>query len=835
MRSSAKKQGSDSVAEVRTVGPTAERERAGASIREREERLRLALAASGMGTFLWYPQEDRGEPDARMLALFGLPPDGQLNLARAMATLIHPDDRQGYVAAVERATRPSGNGILRQDIRVVQPDGSERWLAITAQVYFEGEPRRAVLMSGMVADVTERKRIEEAQRENEKRQNFLLRLGDALRPLADPIAVQGEAARLLGDYLDVDRAYYAEIDENGERIVVHRDHARAGAPSVAGIHQTGDVPVLTEALHTGEPFIIADTGTTTIIPPAERDYLESIEIRACAAVPLTKRDRSVAVLAVAQVAPRKWKAAEIGLIAEVAERTWEAVERARAEAARHASEKRYRTLFESIDEGFCILQMVFDEHDKPIDYRFLEINPAFERQTGLWGALGKTMREMIPDQDEHWFRIYGGVALTREPVRFEEYSHPMKRWFSVFAFPVGPAEDRQVGLIFSNITNRKRAEDALREQDRRKDEFLAMLAHELRNPLAPISNAAEVMRNMDGKADAIAAASEMMERQVGQMTRLIDDLLDVSRISRGKIALKRERVELGAIVDQAVEAARPPCEGKDHELTVSQPPESIYLNADATRLAQILGNLLNNACNFTERGGRIDLTVDRESDTAVVRVRDNGVGIDADQIPHLFDRFTQVATSGDRSRGGLGLGLNLVKNLVELHDGQVEAQSDGIGRGSEFIVRLPVLTELSVSSPERLPDDGGSAATPRRILVVDDNRDAAFTLAMLLETKGHDSSTAHDGMEAVRKADEIRPDVILLDIGLPKMNGYNVCRRIREQPWGQDMVIIAATGWGQAEDRERSEGAGFDDHLVKPIDHTELQGLLASLPVPQRS
>ena len=397
--------------------------------------------------------------------------------------------------------------------------------------------------------------------------------------------------------------------------------------------------------------------------------------------------------------------------------------------------------------------------------------------------------------------------------------------------------DGQFGVVcyFYDITERRRAEKQLQEQaaalaeaDRRKNEFLAMLAHELRNPLAPIRNAAQVLALSAGNREVVRSASEMIGRQVGQMVRLVDDLLDVSRISRGKIELRRERIELASSVHHAVEAARSLYHSMGHDLTVTLPPKPIYLNADPTRLAQVVGNLLNNACKFTDKGGRISLTVERAGGRAVIRVRDTGIGIAADQLPHIFDMFTQVDTSLERSVSGLGIGLTLVKNLVEMHDGTVEVSSAGLGRGSEFVVRLPVSAVTPEPPPEPPPGEP-EPTTGRRILVVDDNRDSAESLADLLKLTGNETHTAHDGLEAVEAAATFRPGVVLLDIGLPKMNGYEAARKIRAQPWGKGMVLVALTGWGQDEDRRKSKEAGFDGHLVKPVDLAALTKLLAEL------
>jgi CheY-like chemotaxis protein/two-component sensor histidine kinase len=357
-----------------------------------------------------------------------------------------------------------------------------------------------------------------------------------------------------------------------------------------------------------------------------------------------------------------------------------------------------------------------------------------------------------------------------------------------------------------------------------------MLAHELRNPLAPMSNAVQVLRHRGGEPGAVRSATALLERQVGQMTRLVDDLLDMSRITRGKIELRRERTELAPVIHQAVEATRALYKSMNHELSVSLPAQPIFLDADPARLAQVIGNLLNNACKFTDKGGRIWLTVEQEGPQAVIRVRDTGVGIAAGDVPRLFEMFTQVDTSLERSRDGLGIGLTLVKTLVEMHGGSVEAHSEGIGRGSEFAVRLPALART------REPEAKAAALEPapaagRRILIVDDNDDGAESLAMLRALDGHETHTAHDGLEALEATDRLRPDVVLLDIGLPDMDGYEVARRLRNGPGGRSMALVAVSGYGQEDDRGRAREAGFDAHLTKPASADDIARLIDELAV----
>jgi PAS domain S-box-containing protein len=467
--------------------------------------------------------------------------------------------------------------------------------------------------------------------------------------------------------------------------------------------------------------------------------------------------------------------------------------------------------------------------------------------------LGRTMedvrgmnwaRAVHPDDAETYLGAYLQAFEERTPfeaqVRIRREAGEY-RWMKSAALPRFAANGRFLGYVGCSldITDVKQYQEVLAEADRRKNEFLAMLAHELRNPLAPIRNALEVMRQTQGNGEAVHSASEMMERQVGQMARLVDDLLDVSRISRGKIELRRGAIELASAVNQAVEASRPMVESKGIDLSVSLPPEPVYLNADPIRLAQVVGNLLNNACKFTDKGGRIWLTSELTSERdqspkgVLIRVRDTGIGIAADQLGRIFEMFTQLDTSLERNVSGLGIGLTLAKNLVELHGGTMEAHSAGAGQGSEFVVRLPVLAEApKPQTPE--PAATELKTTPsRRILVVDDNEDSAESLTILLSLGGHETHTAHDGLEAIEAAEMFRPEVILLDIGLPKLNGFEVARKIREHPWGQTIMLVALTGWGQEEDRRRSQEAGFNHHLTKPVDPLALTKLLARLSVAQ--
>jgi CheY-like chemotaxis protein len=367
------------------------------------------------------------------------------------------------------------------------------------------------------------------------------------------------------------------------------------------------------------------------------------------------------------------------------------------------------------------------------------------------------------------------------------------------------------------------------ERDHRKTEFLATLAHELRNLLGPVVNSLQIMKRAHLSADLLERGRVLMERQVLQMKRLVDDLLDVNRIARNQLELKKTEVNLGLVLEQVLEASRPALETAGLTLTIFPPPQPVFLEADPVRLTQVFGNLLTNAGKYTDAGGRIDVAVEQQGSDVVVRVADNGVGIPADQLTTVFDRFVQIDGSVSRTQGGLGIGLALAKQLVELHGGAITAHSAGLGLGSEFVVRLPILTRhLMLPEPTPGLSQPVHPAT-LRILIVDDNRDAVESLAVLLALKGYETKLAHDGFEAIEQAGSYRPDVILLDIGLPRMSGYDVCRTIRAQPWGKAVVVIALTGWGQDDDLRRTADAGFTGHLVKPVNYEDLLKLLAQV------
>ncbi|HLJ93383.1 MAG TPA: response regulator [Gemmataceae bacterium] len=517
---------------------------------------------------------------------------------------------------------------------------------------------------------------------------------------------------------------------------------------------------------------------------------------------------------------------ELGRVHRVAGVAEDITEQRRAEKALRDSEQRLNAI---IDNSPAIIFL------KDTEGRYLLINRAFEKYCGLdrkkiegWrdhDLFPKEMADAFAANDQQVLRE-GTARQYEELVILGGSTHAL----ITIKFPLVDAAGIPTAIcgIATDITDRKQAEDALREADRRKDEFLAMLAHELRNPLAPIRNAVQIMRMVGATDPELQRTRDMIDRQVEHMTRLVDDLLEVSRITGGKIKLQKETVDLVAVANRAVETSRPLIDARQHELIIDFPPRPIVLEADPTRLAQIISNLLNNAAKYTENGGQIWLMVGQEGSLAEVRVRDNGIGMPADLLPKVFDLFTQADRSLDRSQGGLGIGLTLVKSLVTLHGGQVTAHSGGPGQGSEFVVQLPVSAN---ATEDRNRADRDNVQRPitvaacRRILVVDDNKDSAESIAMLLRFWGHDVRTALDGRTALETAQAYRPEAVLLDIGLPNVNGYDVARQLR-QVFGRDhLFLVAITGYGRSEDRQRSAEAGFDRHLVKPVNPMDLEVL----------
>jgi len=661
------------------------------------------------------------------------------------------------------------------------PDGSVHLLDGRGYV-FRDEQNRPLRLVGVNIDVTDRKQAEEDLRQ----QTTMLRgITDGT---TDLIYVKDRESRLIF----ANPVTLSVIGLTAEEIVGKNEAERYTDPAEADAIMANDRRIM----ESGEADFVEETFTG---PAGTRIYLSTKS-------PMKDEQGTVIGL--------------IGISRDITDRK-------RQEEALQHSEARYRAIGEAIDFGIWMCDA--EGRNTYASESFLRLLGLTQEQCSDfgWGEI------LHPDDAQQTIAewkdcVRSGGVWDREH-RFKGVDG---QWHHILARGVPLKDDQQrvLGWVGINldIGRLKQAEELLRDADRRKDEFLATLAHELRNPLAPVRNAVQLLHMKGPAVPELEWARGVIDRQMQAMTRLIDDLMDVSRISRNKLELRRENILLETVLQGAIETSRPLIEQQGHELTVTSHAESLTLDADLTRLAQVFLNLLNNAAKYTEPGGRIAVTVERQGSDVVVAIKDSGIGIAPDKLPKILEMFSQLEGSLSRSQGGLGIGLCLVKRLVEMHGGSVEAHSDGLGLGSEFIVRLPLVIErpLVGQSPS---DNDDISCSKLRVLVVDDNKDAAATISMVLKILGNTVRQAHDGEEAVLAAAEFRPQVILLDIGLPKLNGYEACRKIREQPGGKTIVIIAVTGWGQEDDRRKSSEAGFDQHLIKPVNPQAVMKILGGL------
>ena len=641
----------------------------------------------------------------------------------------------------------------------------------------------------VIGDVTDKKRAEEALREGEERFRALMEQA--------PFSIQVFAPD--GRTLRVNRAWEelwgVTLDQIGDYNIL-RD---------AQLEAKGILPLIRRAF----------AGEAVRTPPIEYNPNETI--------PDITRHAD----------PRRWTSAVIYPLKDAAGRVREVVlvheditARKRAERLLLESEEKFRLLADTIPQLAWMARP--DGHIFWYNRRWYEYTGTTAGQVGGWGWQCVHDPEVLPAVLERW----RASLASGEPFDMVFPLRGADGRFRPFLTRVNPLRDGEGRILYwfgtsTDVGEIKAMEEALREADRLKDEFLAMLAHELRNPLAPIRNALHIMKQPGASGAVLERVRDMAERQVQHMARLLDDLLDVSRISRGRIELRKEVLNLAAVVHRSAEAVRPLFEERRHELTVSLPPSALRVEGDPTRLEQVLTNLLNNAAKYTDPGGRVWVDARQVGGEAVLRVRDTGIGIAPAMLPKIFDLFVQAERGLDRSQGGVGIGLTLVKKLVNLHGGQIEAHSAGPGQGSEFVVRLPVAADQGEAGAR---EGGGGETAPlprRRVLVVDDNADAADSLALLLGLAGQDVRTAYDGPAALLQADTFQPDIVLLDIGMPGMDGYEVARRLRNERGLRGALLVALTGWGPGQDQRQSAEAGFDRHLVKPVDLEALKELLA--------
>lgn len=785
---------------VRMIGSMldlTERRRSERELKDARTRLDAALAAGAIGTWMWDVGADRLYADRTVAQLLSVnTEDTGVSSLAAFIGAIHPEDRERVAATIQRTLEEGDTYEARY--RVVQPDGDVRWIASRGSV--ERDPaRHPTVVSGVVVDVTEMKRAEEREQHLARE----LALANAkFRAFFEQSLFFGGITTLDGVLVDVNRSALERCGYSAEQVLgrpfAETEWWRGQRESQARIRAAIPGVAAGGSYRAELSYVVADGAVRTVdfgLTPM-RDDAGAVIFLVPTGLDITDRKQAEEALrdseerfrGMADNLPQlAWMARADGLIVWFNRRWYEYTGTNESQMA---------------DSGW---QAVHDPAELPrvleTLQRAFESGEPWEATFPLRGADGKFrphLSRMVPVRDEA-----GRIV----------------RWFGTN----------------TDITDRLLLEDELRrvasdlsESSRRKDEFLATLAHELRNPLAPVRNALEVMRRASDDPALVERARDTMARQVAQMVRLIDDLLDISRITRGKLELKREEVSLAAVVEGAVETSRPWIDADRHVLSIELPGEPVYLDADPMRVSQILLNLLNNSAKYTESGGRIELVARREGDHVEFVVRDNGVGIAAEMLPRIFDMFTQADQPLERSHGGLGIGLALARRLVDLHGGTIVARSAGVGRGSEFVVTLPCLAHRLATRPRPDAPKAAAAVMRRRVLVVDDNVDAADSLAILLRLQGHDVRMAHDGLEALQVAESFRPEVVVLDIGLPKLNGYEVARALRAEPWGREPVLIAVTGWGHETDRRRSAEAGFDHHLVKPVDPAALHELITA-------
>ncbi|WP_192804917.1 PAS domain-containing hybrid sensor histidine kinase/response regulator [Noviherbaspirillum aerium] len=772
----------------------AERKRQETLQQENAERVRLATDAAKLGIWVWDLATGKVTwENERLYEMFGLPySEEPLSVAQFLSELIHPDDAEPYGRAIA-ATAQTGARLQYEGRFFRRSDRSLRWFEFTGLLHRDanGHPLRVI---GTAADITERKLIEENLRDARARLEAYLNAGEVATWIYDipgnRMTADRNMARLFG---------VSDKDANGGPLeaymsAVHPDDLE----HVAG--------AIREAIDQRKPLAAAYR-----VRGADRQVRHVI---ARGKVEYDSRGNPLFMPGV----------------------SLDVTHQKEVEQALQARQERYGALFNSVDEGFCIIEPLFDGQGLARDFRFLEVNPAYVKQTGLDEVVGRTIRELVPDIEQRWIELYAKVARTGEAVRFVDHSPSMKRWFDVYANRIGSSP--QVAVLFKDITRHKQTEEDLRQlaedlarANRRQGEFLATLAHELRNPLAPIRTGLDLIRISSDSPATVARVREMMERQVDHLVHLVNDLLDLARINSGKIQLKMSRVPLRDIVLRAVETTMPAIEARRHAFNVRLPEELVWLDADPDRLAQVIGNLLTNAAKYTPEKGSITLEATRSGAEVEISVTDNGIGIPQHALPDIFDMFTQVRQGMDHAQGGLGIGLNLVKRLIEKHGGAVEVSSSGPDKGSRFTVRLPVASGGHCDSGGHVGtgEHAPQALRPLRILIADDNRDAAELLMQLLQFRHHTVEMAHDGPQALALARDLKPDLALLDIGMPGMNGYEVARAIRSTPDLERTVLVAVTGWGAREDRERSRDAGFDHHLTKPINLEVLDKLVVDV------
>lgn len=751
-----------------------ERKRGEDALRESERRFRYL--AEAIPTLVWVTREDGklGYVNQSWTAYTGYTVEEARELH--WQELIHPEDQQSFwplwgLALADGDTREG-------EARIRRYDGEYRWHYFK-MVRLVDDDGRVSSWHGASLDVHEHRKIEQALRDSEGLFHMIADMAPIMLWITE---TDGRCSFLSKGWYDFTGMAPERAMGWGWTEVIHPEDRE----------------------RTTQVFLAANK--------AKRDYERDYRMCRADGVYRWVFDRGRA-----RFGPAGEFLGFIGSIVDIHERT-------EAEARLRESEERFRTLADNMSQ----LSWMADREGRLLWFnrRWYEFTGASEKHSINWGWIKylhpEHRRAVIKRLQHSWDT--GEQWEDTFPLRDK---HGEYHWFLSRALPIHDEEGKITRWFgtHTDVTAQMEAEEALRKANQRKNEFLATLAHELRNPLAPLRNGLEIMLLAGDDPEVIRNARDMMERQLEHMVRLIDDLLDLSRISRGKIRLSKRRVKLADVISQAVELSRPKIEAQALNFHLTLPEEQCYVHADPTRLSQVFANLLNNSAKFTPRGGDVWLTVTVEDGTVHVSVRDNGIGMPSELVPQVFEMFVQ----GERSletQGGLGVGLSLVKGLVEMHGGSVQAYSEGLNKGSEFTVTLPLVDAGPTEADMQAELSSSPQPDRHRVLVVDDNPDSALSMATMLELLGNETRTANDGLQALAEAEAFRPDIVLLDIGMPKLNGYEVAQRLRREKWGKDILLAALTGWGQDEDRRRSRNAGFDAHLVKPANLADIQDLL---------
>ena len=827
-----------------------ERKQAEEAVRESEKRFRSMADHAPVMVWITEPDASCSYLSQSWYEFTGQTPETGLGLGWLDA--VHPDDSE-----------PSGKIFLeanekhkpfRLEYRLRGADGEYRWAIDSAQPRFS-ETDEFLGYIGSVIDITERKSLEQQI----VGQNEVLEAVALGKPFAEILhsVTQTVERQLPGALCSVLLA-----NEDGTRLFegsarsLPDEYNRA----IDGIRIGERVGSCGTASFRRETVVVADIFADSLWADF-LDLARNHDLRACWSQPIfSPAGRLYGTFAVYFRQPRQPQTEELALLASAARIAGIAVERHRAAEKIRESEEKYRTLFNSIDEGYCIIEMLFDENEKPFDYRFVQINAAFERQTGLVDAIGKTIRDFAPEMENYWFDIYGKVAATGEAVRFENEAAELHRWYDVYAFRYGQPEAKQVAVLFNDITRRKTAErerdeTLTREQELRqtaetanrlKDEFLATLSHELRTPLNAILGWSQMLQSHDLGENERAKALAIIERSARSQNQLIEDILDVSRIITGKLRLDVRAVDLPNVITAAADVARPAAEAKNIRLQVLLDPSAGPISGDPDRLQQVVWNLLSNAVKFTEKNGRVQVRLERVNSHVEVVVSDTGKGIETEFLPHVFDRFRQSDGSMTRRHGGLGLGLAIVRQIVELHGGTVSVVSDGADKGATFTISLPLLPvrqeTASAAAPRIHPTATQSAAGAKteidcppelaglRVLLVDDEADSRDLLYLVLNSRGAEVVTAASAAEAFEWIRRERFDILVSDIGMPDEDGFSLIKRIRglKNEDGENIPAIALTAYARSEDRVRAIRSGFQMHIAKPVEPAELVAVIAN-------